>query len=155
MTNFEKYMNTIVSIRNQDSTDVAVAMDIRTGALKRCSEVGCERCKFNWKYSDNRCCDNRCCEVNLIRWLFSEYQEPAPKLTKAEKGFCEVVKDGYIARDKNGDLYLYNNPPYVTETDWRECGHCTRLCSKFFPFITWESNRYWSIEDLFKLEAEE
>lgn len=149
MTNIEKYMNTIVSIRNQDSTDVAVAMDIRTGALKRCSEVGCEHCKFNWRYSANRHC-----EANLVNWLFEKYQEPAPKLTKTEKGFCEIIKDGYIARDKNGDLYLYNNPPYVTETDWRaNYGHCTRLCTKFFPFITWESNRNWSIEDLLKLEV--
>lgn len=151
MTNLEKYVNTIINIRNQDSTEVAVAMDIETGVLRRCSEVGCKRCKFSCRYSGNICC-----EVNIVRWLFSKYQEPAPKLTKTEKGFCEIIKDGYIARDKNGDLYLYNNPPYVTETDWRaNYGHCTRLCTKFFPFITWESNRNWSIEDLLKLEVEE
>lgn len=150
MTNLEKYMNKIINICNQDSTEVAVAMDIGTGVLRRCSEVGCERCKFSSRFNGN----GRC-EVNLVRWLFSEYQEPAPKLTKAEKGFCEILDDGYIARDKNGELYLYNNPPYVTETDWRECGHCTKLCSNFFPFITWESGKAWRMEELLKLEVED
>ena len=62
MTNFEKYMNKIINIRNQDSTEVAVAMDIKTRVLKRCSEIGCERCKFSSRYSGNGCC-----EVNLVR----------------------------------------------------------------------------------------
>lgn len=141
MTNLEKYVNTIINIRNQDSTEVAVAMDIETGVLRRCSEVGCKRCKFSCRYSGNICC-----EVNIVRWLFSKYQEPAPKLTKTEKGFCEVIKDGYIARDKNGDLYIENN--------WGiNRGYYMKLCSKFFPFITWESGKAWSIEDLLKLEV--
>lgn len=141
MTNLEKYVNTIINIHNQDSTVAAVAMDIRTGVLRRCSEVDCEHCKFSSRFNGNRRC-----EVNLVRWLFSEYQEPAPKLTKAEKGFCEILDDGYIARDKNGDLYIENN--------WGiNRGYYMKLCSKFFPFITWESGKAWSIEDLLKLEV--
>lgn len=87
MTNFEKYVNIIINIRNQDSTEVAFAMDIKTGALRRCSEVGCECCKFSWRYSDNRRC-----EVNTVRWLFEEYQAPFPKLTKKEREDSEVNK---------------------------------------------------------------
>lgn len=142
MTNFEKYKDEILEI----SKNGTIAVNKQKNMPVHCSTTPCSECIFR---SDT-------CTSQLINWLYEEYQEPVPKLTKAEKGFCEIIKDGYIARDKNGDLYLYNNPPYVTETDWRaNYGHCTRLCSKFFPFITWESNRNWSIEDLLKLEVEE
>ena len=144
MTNFEKYKDEILGI----SRTQAIAINKRRNAPEKCSYSVCSECLLH----EGTYCNQRA----IFQWLYSEYQEPTPKLTKAEKGFCEIIKDGYIARDKNGDLYLYNNPPYVTETDWRaNYGHCTRLCSNFFPFITWESNRYWSIEDLFKLEVEE
>lgn len=140
MTNFEKYKDEILLLAKNNR-----GFAFHMNKITDCKLSGCKNCIFTGA-----------CIANRIKWLYEEYQEPVPKLTKAEKGFCEVIKDGYIARDKNGELYLYNNPPYVTETDWRaNYGHCTRLCSNFFPFITWESNRYWSIEDLFKLEVEE
>lgn len=144
MTNFEKFKNEITEIiYNKKSL---IAREKNTGRFACCGDISCAHCQF---LHGN-------CVTNMFEWMLEEYQEPAPKLTKREKGFCEIIKNGYIARDKNGELYLYNNPPYVTETDWRaNYGHCTRLCSKFFPFITWESNRYWSIEDLLKLEVEE
>lgn len=142
MTNFEKYKDEILEI----SKTQAIAINKGRNAPEKCSNSVCSECLLH----EGRSCNQKA----IFQWLYSEYQEPAPKLTKTEKGFCEIIKDGYIARDKNGDLYLYNNPPYVTETDWRtDNGRCTRLCSKFFPFITWESNRNWSIEDLLKLEV--
>lgn len=145
MTNFEKYKDEILEI----SRTQAIAINKRRNAPEKCSYSVCSECLLH----EGTYCNQRA----IFQWLYSEYQEPAPKLTKTEKGFCEVIevlKDGYIARDKNGELYLYNNPPYVTETDWRaNYGHCTRLCSKFFPFITWESGKAWSIEDLLKLEV--
>ncbi len=140
MTNFEKYKDEILPLAKNNR-----AFAFHINKITDCQLSGCKNCIFTGA-----------CIANRIKWLYEEYQEPAPKLTKAEKGFCEILDDGYIARDKNGDLYLYNNPPHVTETDWRaDYGHCTRLCTKFFPFITWESNRNWSIEDLLKLEVEE
>lgn len=150
MTNFEKYMNTIVSIRNQNSTDVAVAMDIRTGVLKRCSEVGCEYCKFNWRYGANRHC-----EANLVNWLFEEYQEPAPKLTKKERAFCEIVKDGYIARDKNRGLAYHSNLPeyYDSSEYWVPDFSIVKISRQYFNFITCEPGKAWSIKDLLKLEV--
>lgn len=153
MTNIEKYMNTIVSIRNQDSTDVAVAMDIRTGALKRCSEVGCECCKFNWRYNANRNC-----RANIVSWLFEEYQEPAPKLTKAERGFCEIVKTGYIARDavKKCLVYYSEEPEIDLNGYYRYSPYdSVELPLEPFSFITWGDKEPWSIEDLLKLEVED
>ena len=143
MTNFEKFKNEITEIiYNKKSL---IAREKNAGRFVCCGDISCAHCQF--LHGD--------CVVNMFEWMLEEYQEPAPKLTKTEKGFCEIIKDGYIARDKNGDLYLYNNPPYVTETDWRECGHCTKLCSNFFPFITWESGKAWNINELLALEVEE
>lgn len=139
MTNFEKYKDEILLLAKNNR-----GFAFHMNKITDCKLSGCKNCIFTGA-----------CIANRIKWLYEEYQEPAPKLTKAEKGFCEILDDGYIARDKNGDLYLYNNPPYVTETDWREYGHCTRLCSKFFPFITWESGKVWGINELLALEVEE
>lgn len=152
MTNFEKYMNTIVSIRNQDSTDVAVAMDIRTGALKRCSEVGCEYCKFNWRYSANRHC-----EANLVNWLFEKYQEPVPKLTNTERGYCEIVQRGYIARSENDVIKHYLSVPEKDRGFWLtyDNNYSMPLDRNSFLFIKWDDEKPWSIEDLLKLEVEE
>ena len=130
MTNFEKYKDEIlILVRNNRG------FAFRMNKITACKLTGCENCIFTGS-----------CIANRIKWLYEEYQEPAPKLTKAEKGFCEVIKDGYIARDKNGDLYIENN--------WGiNRGYYMKLCSKFFPFITWESGKAWSIEDLLKLEV--
>lgn len=141
MTNFEKYKDEILEL----SKIGTIAVNKQKNMPVHCSTTPCSECILR---SDT-------CTSQLINWLYEEYQEPAPKLAKAEKGFCEILDDGYIARDKNGELHLYNNPPYVTETDWRECGHCTKLCSNFFPFITWESGKAWNINELLALEVEE
>lgn len=144
MTNFEKYKDEILEI----SRTQAIAINKRRNAPEKCSYSVCSECLLH----EGTYCNQRA----IFQWLYSEYQEPAPKLTKAEKGFCEILDDGYIARDKNGELYLYNNPPHVTETDWRaDYGHCMRLCTKFFPFITWESGKVWGINELLALEVEE
>ena len=140
MTNFEKYKDEILLLAKNNR-----GFAFHMNKITDCKLSGCKNCIFTGA-----------CIANRIKWLYEEYQEPTPKLTKAEKGFCEILDDGYIARDKNGELHLYNNPPYVTETDWRaNYGHCTRLCSKFFPFITWESGKAWGINELLALEVEE
>lgn len=140
MTNFEKYKDEILLLAKNNR-----GFAFHMNKITDCKFSGCKNCIFTGA-----------CIANRIKWLYEEYQEPAPKLTKAEKGFCEILDDGYIARDKNGELYLYNNPPHVTETDWRaDYGHCMRLCTKFFPFITWESGKVWGINELLALEVEE
>lgn len=147
MTNLEKYMNKIINICNQDSTEVAVAMDIGTGVLRRCSEVGCERCKFSSRFNGN----GRC-EINLVRWLFSEYQEPAPKLTAEEYAFCKIATNGYIARNERGSLHIYSEKPVQNISGWRAL-NWKELNRDYFQFITWESGKAWGIKELLELEV--
>lgn len=140
MTNFEKYKDEILILAKNNW-----GFAFRMNKITACKLSGCENCIFTGS-----------CITNRIKWLYEEYQEPAPKLTKAEKGFCEILDDGYIARDKSGNLYIYDNSPSQRKNDWGiNHGYCTKLCSNFFPFITWESGKVWGINELLALEVEE
>lgn len=142
MTNFEKYKDEILEI----SRTQAIAINKRRNAPEKCSNSVCSECLLH----EGRSCNQKA----IFQWLYSEYQEPAPKLTKAERGFCEIVRHGYIARDKDKRLYLYGCQPSQRSSGWAG-ERWIDLDRNFFPFITWESNKDWSIEDLLKLEVEE
>lgn len=140
MTNFEKYKDEILGI----SRTQAIAINKRRNAPEKCSYSVCSECLLH----EGTYCNQRA----IFQWLYSEYQEPAPKLTKAEKGFCEVIKDGYIARDKNGNLFIYNDLPRRGELVWLGSTWRKLDCS-LYSFITWGSGKAWSIEELLKLEV--
>ena len=146
MTNFEKYKDEILGI----SRSQAIAINKRRNAPEKCSYSVCSECLLH----EGRYCNQRA----IFQWLYSEYQEPAPKLTKAERGFCEMVPNGYIARDKYGALYVYSNKPEKKQAEWRcacEEDEYFEIQHNAFRFISWESGEFWSIEDLLKLEVEE
>ena len=107
---------------------------------------------------NNRCNNADCCQncifgtnPNLtcfqykMDWLYCEYDEPQPKLTKAEDEFLRAIedKDSEIARNGDGKLYLFIG------------GSAIELQNKLFPFITWEGGKVWSIEELKGLEVED
>ena len=78
-------------------------------------------------------------------------------LTKQERAFCEAIKnDGcYIARNKSGRLALHCLRPDKGRIAWTNKSAWLPLNKDFFPFIIWEDDEPWSIEDLLKLEVEE
>lgn len=69
-----------------------------------------------------------------------------------------VQKQGakYICRDENGTLNLYDMPPRIGWDDgkvWLSTGNSECLCNftgKLFQFVTWESQKYYIIEDVLK-----
>lgn len=69
----------------------------------------------------------------------------------------------YIARDKNGLIFIYSEMPYINNsfTAWEvESSVNLRkvpdsLKDINFDFIKWEDKKPWSIEDLKKLEVKE
>lgn len=140
MTNFEKYKDEILEI----SRTQAIAINKRRNAPEKCSCSVCSECLLH----EGRYCNQKA----IFQWLYSEYQEPAPKLTKAERGFCEILQKGYIARDKNGNLFVYDALPRRSKLMWSGLNWRQLDCS-FYPFITWKSGKAWSIEDLLKLEV--
>lgn len=46
----------------------------------------------------------------------------------------------WVARDNNGELYLYNEKPecYNDSKVWFACGICAQLDNNLFPDLTWE-----------------
>lgn len=142
MTNFEKYKDEILGI----SRTQAIAINKRRNAPEKCSYSVCSECLLH----EGTYCNQKA----IFQWLYSEYQEPTPKLTKKERIFCEIVRHGYIARDKDKRLYLYGCQPSLRSSEWAG-ERWIDLDRNSFPFITWESNKDWSIEDLLKLEVEE
>lgn len=46
----------------------------------------------------------------------------------------------WVARDNNGELYLYNEKPeyYNDSKVWFACGICAKLDNNLFPDLTWE-----------------
>lgn len=81
-----------------------------------------------------------------------------PKLTKRERAFCELIGDGYIARDGGENLFWYDEKPWKTGEVWNCTGEIITL-EVFdeipFMFITWEDDEPWAVEDLLRLEVEE
>ena len=87
---------------------------------------------------------------------FGERKSDKPKLTKAEHSFCEIIQEGYIARDASGDIYYCLSEPEKQCIAWEVYNWAPVLLSSCsFPFITWEDSEAWSIEDLLELKAEE
>lgn len=142
MTNFEKYKDEILEI----SRTQPIAINKRRNAPEECSYNVCSECLLH----EGTYCNQKA----IFQWLYSEYQEPAPKLTKKERAFCEIVRHGYIARDKDECLHIYRVPPSKNSLEWTGQSWIELGCD-FFSFILWEDKKPWSIEDLLKLEVEE
>ena len=79
-----------------------------------------------------------------------------PKLTEDEKAILKVLlneKYKWIARDKNGCLYVYASKPEKVITIWEGSGLPMFPFDHLFQFIEWEDEEPYSIEEL--LEGEE
>lgn len=132
MTNFEKYKDEILEIAENDGV---LALLRATGEPVNCGHIHCSDCIF--------CPDN--CQSKVLLWMYDEAIEEPPRLTAKERGFCEIIRSGYIARDKNGSITWWNSAN----------GRCEQLNGEAFTFITWESDKAWSVGELLQLEVEE
>lgn len=139
MTNFEKYKDEILLLAKNNR-----GFAFHMNKITDCKLSGCKNCIFTGT-----------CIANRIKWLYEEYQEPVPKLTKKERAFCEIVKDGYIARDKNRGLAYHSNLPeyYDSSEYWVPDFSIVKISRQYFNFITCEPGKAWSIKDLLKLEV--
>lgn len=152
MTNFEKYKDEILEIVEHNNI-ASIAIDIKKNKPQYCSGTRCSQCI---RYSD----DGRCSSQDLFKWLYEEAKESLPTLTLKERAFCEIVKSGYIARDRDESLWVFDTRPLKGEYHngiwWNSAdGRCNSLDGNTFTFITWESDKAWSIEELLQLEVEE
>jgi hypothetical protein len=138
MTNFEKYQKEILNIVSKQS------LAVKEGKPAPCDDTNCNECILNVKQ----------CGREIIKWL---YAEAKPILTAKERAFCEIVGEGYISRDKDGELfYSQSDKPYKDDEIWVvDCNDYITLPGDLFKFITWEDKEPWAVEELLKLEVEE
>lgn len=137
MTNMEHYREEIEAL----NYDIALC----NGKVVKCTGSGCYGCD----YQDEEC------STKLIKWLMAEYKEPTT-LTAREKRFVEFAEDGWLARDENGELYFYKDKPHKERRGWWENASCRlKAFGDLFPFIKWENEEPWSVEELRKLEVQD
>lgn len=147
MKNKEKYAKEISELACNGNK---IAIVRQTGELRPCCGISCRECLF--RVGTARC------EEKTREWAESEYIEK-PVISKKDKAFLEYVKEEYkcIARDKNGELFLYRLTPYKEEGLLNWIGrNCSCLHIKYnvdFPMVKWEDSEPWLIDDLKKLEV--
>ena len=121
-------------------------MPRRSQAPVECTYMSCCDCIFYCSH----------CISRRIRWLYEEAVEPAPTLTAKERAFCEIIRDGYIARDRDGSIWVFNESPHESNGIWTcENGYTINITREAFEFIDYKSRKAWSIEELLQLEVEE
>ena len=101
--------------------------------------------------------DDKCSNKILIDWLAEEYIEKH-KLTKNEQKLCQVLKNGWLARDRFNGLYFYAVKPAKHSNEWATLGTVLKINDLVFEdvkfdFIKWEDKEPWSVEDILKLEV--
>lgn len=147
MTNREFYKEQILDVVCDKCSKFA--FDERINKVVPCDECDCDFCKFNNNYD---------CFFKRREWANSEYIEK-PKLTENEKKFLDIIDPEfkYIARDLDGELYIFKRKPKKLKELWGYLDNCRRIEEKFFrelsfSFIKWEDREPWLIDDLKKLE---
>ncbi len=155
MTNKEKYMTEIIDAYF-DGMTIAVKAD---GKPYICQKTNCKECIFYDRTNPYV----RLCRDKIRAWANSEYIE-RPVISKRDKAFLEYLREEYefIARDENGDLFVYEKRPRKVGAYWNSAG---LICERYlylnqhfnidFPMIKWSDEEPWTIEDLKKLEVVE
>lgn len=140
MKNKEFYVEKLLNIAFDQSP---VAIDKETGAPVKCDEINCSKCLL---------CGSIECATPLREWGEKEY---LIKLTEKEKSFLNMFTHnscGYIARDKDeAYLFLFSELPKRLDNEHIWIGSSPiRIAPDLFPFITYDNNKAWSLEELRK-----
>lgn len=152
MKNKEKYMTEIIDAY-LDGKTIAVKAD---GKPCICQQTSCKECIF---YDGT----NPYCRDRIRAWANSEYIERLV-ISKRDKAFLEYLREEYefIARDENGDLFIYESHPRKVGACWNSVSliherylYLNQHFNVDFPMIKWSDEKPWLIEDLEKLEVVE
>lgn len=152
MLNKEKYAKELIEIACGAKR---FAVNKQTKKVCVCNEIRCTECMF-YKEKDIDCINER------IKWANSEYIE-IPKVSPKDKLFLEYLSSKYkwMARDKNGDLCVFNSKPIKMDCKWKAIKKDTfisylllRDFNVSFSMVKWENETPWLIDDLKGLEEE-
>lgn len=143
MKNKEKYAKEIIEAAISAER---ICVNKHTGEIADCYSVGCRDCLFNRSQS------NRACVGALREWANAECKEPK-RFTDREKAFVKLFPlIRYIARDKNGDLYMFASKPVKCGSKWEIEGGYAWWLQDFmclnFNAIQWEDEEPTSREEI-------
>lgn len=141
MKNKEKYASEIIEIACSGGS---IAVTKEGEHVVRCGNIACSECLFV----------PLDCE-KIREWAESEYIEKSV-ISKKDRAFLEYLKCyKYIARDDDGELYIYMSIPTKRSDCWGADGayRSLRGLDIDFPMVKWSDEEPWLIEDLKKLEV--
>lgn len=146
MINAEKRKNKLrMLLKVNKLNECALRKDNKT--FCSCSDIFCENCMFN---------DDKGCRNGLMKWMLSEYKEGII-LSKFEYATLKYIfnrtKYRYIARNKLGEIFIYENEPKKNGDDWSihlNGGGFTNMVilNELFKFIKWSDLEATSIKDV-------
>ena len=130
----------------------------RHKSLVELTGVGCTDIDY---YDENLTRSSRQESYDIIK-VYKDYtckkllweRKEKPQLTEDEKAILRNLPKHYkwIARDKNGQIFLYKNRPFKS-VFWVDACESPRLVfPHLFQFIKWEDDEPYSIEELLREE---
>lgn len=142
MKNWEFYEK---ELRDCDSLD-AIAIT-KSGKMVECVDINCGVCAFHFS-------NGGCGQDKIIEFLYQEHEERIA-LTEDEQMLCSLLGRGWIARDKNGNLYWYEKKPTKDFDDYQWCSSgeagVFKITKAFlqckFNFIQWKDKEPWEVRD--------
>ena len=142
MKNKEKYAKEIMEIACSGDS---IAIIEKSGRIVPCDVNRCSLCLFRG-YD---------CKESTRKWAESEYTEKLV-ISKRDVSFLDYLKCyKYIARDDDGELYVYTSIPTKHSDCWGvdNVYRSLRGLDVDFPMVKWSDKKPWLIEDLKKLEV--
>lgn len=146
MINAEKYKNELLKVINENEQDF-IAFDVRDNSIKNCTTMVCKDCKFSRTKAKVLCTQTK------FKWLLSEYKEPV-KLTRLEYEILKLAINKnyeYIARDYDGELYVFMEKPHKGESFfWKTDGYYSvlEIFSVLFQFVKWQDSEPTPIKEV-------
>ena len=140
MLNAEKYKNEILEKSNV-VFDFSISKDRHT--IEKCLGV-CDNCIF--------CNIGEHCSNVKVKWLLSEYKEPV-KLSRLEYEILKLAINKsceYIARDSDGQLFVFMEKPHKGESFWKTDGYyyLLEMFNVLFQFVQWEDEKPTLIQSI-------
>lgn len=144
MKNKEKFKDEIIDFIVNHDYIKGMAISKKDNKLYRCGDMFCSDCLF--AYNDKKCDQLR------KEWLDEQYKEHIV-IGDAEYDILSQINGyKYIARDGDGDLYLYKRKPNKNKRRgyWYDDERALKLyCFNYlFKCIKWEDEESYAIDEL-------
>lgn len=156
MINAEKFKKELRNINMDTTMFERWGFDTTTDKFRPCGCIVCKDCVMYDLKDEQEQKNYVGCNHARMRWLLSEYVEPIT-LTEFEYNILKYIADNtrhmYIARDKQGSLYLYDAEPNKGEREEFWVGrNATQLIpfNKLFRFIMWEDEEAYTVKGILK-----